>query len=68
MVLITNINNSFQEPSTHGCRIWKINQILVFSAHLVIGGYVNVREFLYTWDIIGSTFILKHISIKVDTT
>ena len=67
MVLITNINHSIEEP-THGCRISKTNQILVFGTHLVIGGYVKVRESLYTRDIIGSTIIPKHISTRVDST
>lgn len=35
MALITNINNSIQEP-TPGYRIWKTNQILVYGVHSVI--------------------------------
>jgi hypothetical protein len=39
---IINNNNAFKEP-THGCQNCNTSQILVF------GGYLKVRESLYTY-------------------
>ena len=58
MLPIINIIYDIKKP-THGYQNWNASQILIF------GGYVKVREFLYTWIIIWVHTILKHIDTRV---
>ena len=57
MVSIININNGIKEP-THGYQNCNTSQILIF------GGYVKVRESLYTRVIIWVNTILNHIDTR----
>jgi hypothetical protein len=54
MVIIININNCINEP-THGYQNCNTSQILIF------GGYLKVKESLYTQVITWVNSILKHI-------
>ena len=54
MVLLININNGIKEP-TRGYQYCKSSQILIF------GGYVKVRESLYTLVIIWVKIFVNHI-------
>ena len=58
MVSIININNGVKEP-THGYQNCNTNQILIF------GGYVKVRESLYTQVIIWVNAILNYIDTRL---
>ena len=58
MESLINIDNGIKEP-THGYQNCNTSQILIF------GGYVKVRESLYTWVIIYVNTILNHIDIRV---
>ena len=57
IVSITNINNGVKEP-THGYPNCNISRILTF------GGYVSVRESLFTQVLTWVNTILNHIDTR----
>ena len=60
MVSIMNIDNGFKEP-TRGYQNYNTSQILIF------GGYVKVRESLYTWVIFEPlwTIVLGRFCLRI---